>query len=946
MFLSSRISSNAPEILVAFLVFSLSSGVVGGVLLYLDSAGPEVLSEMSDEVLIDMQVNFRQSFYEQNETTVESHRNLVLQQDFVSNAECVSYIEINDDDVLVTEYKRSVALGIDITFEETFPKAITMAQGNIPLNESNCYIQNSRLISEDLEIGDNFTISVPTDSGRLNRTFTIAGTFHSDLFIRRLSYDSPHFSYLYVVVDREVFNTEFIDLENTGENGVVDRIWVSFDANALVVGNPSTIVSSLRNIEKQLEQRILPDASVIDFNLVRVFYEYSTWSTGMRIIALAFSIPSIIMGFMLIQYNSNLEADQQRKNVGTLKTRGATGSQTTKWILSMSLFTGVVGSIGALFTGILSAFLAGGVQELMSFSLAQMADFSIVLLPASIIIIFLFSFSAGLLVTIPTALRAYLMTAAEAHSLIGRGGSTSSERMSNPVYQIGLVGVSGVLLIPLVDGLESFADLSLGSAFLGIVIVLLLAIFTLGLTYLLARPSARFKAAILLRIKRPSLFASSKVLGKTAIAFNRSEGIAVVFISLVFTAGMFSALAATTGNSHMKELFMFDVGADVVVDVKSGLENVTLDMIDEILQVEGVHQASGMVKVSTRITFMMDYIGRLYPFNSTKTIYGIQPTEWAESAFLRPYFTYFGDPIDAINSLEGSNSTALANFKPILGYGSDAFGNSFPILADTISIEFLGPEEKHILNCTISDVMAARPNGFNRADYGYLLFIGDTYLPGEEIEDIFAMLDISIIHQVLNISHVNKFYVDLVEGADYNQVMEDIGNIAPWSFSEIRSPFSDIDAVLESRAGQAIYGAYTLNVLFSVLYLSAGVILVATMKIRSLRKQFSLLRALGVQPPSIIKVVLIDSTIGVILGALVGSLVGVLLTFIILRVPLTYLGLSTSVAWEGLPLLISVPIPLIVGIVSIAIIFSLLATYGVIRRGLQSNIANDIQHSE
>ena len=98
MFLTSRISSRAPELLVAFLVFSLSSGVVGGVLLYLGSAGPEVLTEMSDQVLIDMQVSFRQSFYNQNESTIESHKELVLDQDFVANAESVSYIEINDEE--------------------------------------------------------------------------------------------------------------------------------------------------------------------------------------------------------------------------------------------------------------------------------------------------------------------------------------------------------------------------------------------------------------------------------------------------------------------------------------------------------------------------------------------------------------------------------------------------------------------------------------------------------------------------------------------------------------------------------------------------------------------------------------------------------------------------------------------------------------------------------
>ncbi|TFH06456.1 MAG: ABC transporter permease [Candidatus Thorarchaeota archaeon] len=901
---------------------------------------------MSEEVIMDMQVNFRESFYEQNVTTVESHRELVLEQDYVAGAECISIVDINDNEVLIPEYKRSVILGIENSFRDTFPKGVTMADGNIPLNESNCYIQRDRMLDENLQIGNNFTISIPTSSGRLNRSLTIAGSFQSDLYVRRLTYDSEPFSYLYVITDRDALKTQFSDLQNSGDNRIIDRIWVSFDLGELVVGDPSNIVSSLRNIEKQLEQRILPDASVVDFNLVSVFYEYTTWATGMRIIALAFSIPSIIMGVMLIYYNSNLEADQQRRNVGTLKTRGATGSQATRWILSMSVFTGVIGSIGALLTGVLAAYLAGGVQELMTFNFAQMSNFSVVLLPSSIIIIFLFSFLAGLFIAIPSVLRAFLMSSADAHSVIERSDSAKTERMSNPVYQVALVGVSGVLLIPLIDGLESFADLSLGSTFLGITIVVLLSIFTIGLTFLLARPSARFKAAILLRIKKPSLSASSKVMGKTAIAFNRSEGIAVVFISLVFTAGMFSALAATTGNAHMKELFMFDVGADVVVDVKSGLENVTLDLIDDILQIDGVSQASGMIKVSTIITFQQDYDGRLYPFNFTRTVYGIQPAEWAKSVFLRPYFTYFDDPTTSINSLEDSNYRALANFKPVLGYTSDSFGNSYPIVSDEVSIEFLGPEEKYIMNCTIIDVMASRIAGFNRGNYGYQGFHADTYLPGEDINDVFVMVDIDNIHQALNISYVNKFYVALVAGVNYTRVMEDIGKIAPWSFSEIRSPFSEIDAVLESRAGQAIYGAYTLNVLFSVLYLTAGVILVATMKIRSMRKHFSLLRALGTQPPSIVKVVLIDSTIGVILGAIVGSIVGILLTYIILRVPLTYLGLSTSVTWEGLPLVISVPIPLIIGIVSIAIIFSLLATYGVTRRGLQSNIANDIQHSE
>jgi len=427
--------------------------------------------------------------------------------------------------------------------------------------------------------------------------------------------------------------------------------------------------------------------------------------------------------------------------------------------------------------------------------------------------------------------------------------------------------------------------------------------------------------------------------------FNRSEGIAVVFISLVFTAGIFSALAATSGSSHMKELFMFNSGADVVVDVKSGLENVTLDLIDDILQIDGVVQASGMVRTLARVTFMWNYNGYLYPFNRSLTIFGIQPTEWADSVFLRPYFTYYNDPSVSIKSLENSDNV-ITNFKPVIGYTSDAFGNSYSIMSDNVGVEFDGPEQKYSMNCTIADVMANRPDGFNRGNYGYEGFHANTYLPGEDLDAIFVMMDIDHVYQFLNISYVDKFYIKIAPDANYQQVIEDVGKIAPSSFSDIQSPYSDIDAVLESRAGQAIYGAYTLNVIFSILYLTAGVILVATMKVRSMRKHYSLLRALGTQPPAIVRVVLIDATIGVALGAIVGGTVGTILTYIVLQLPLTYLGLSTAVSWDRLPLLIAIPIPLIIGIVALAIIFSLTTTYAIIRRGLQSNIAEDIQHAE
>jgi len=946
MYLSSRIRSSAPEILVAFLIFSLSSGVVGGVILYLDSIGPDVLSEMSQEVPVDMQVNFHSSFYEQNETTVESHRDLILEQEYVSGAESVSFIEVNDKDLEIREYTRCAILGIEETYLNTFPKSISISEGNIPLNESSCYLQRNRLDGEGLAIGDNFTISIPIDGGRLNRSFIIAGTFESGLFQRRLTYDAPMFSYLYVIIQRAALLDEFSSLPHFGENCVVDRIWVRFDSEELLIRDPTSIVPKLRSIERQVEQKILPDASIVDFALIGVFYEYSTWATGMRIITLAFSIPSIIMAVMLIQYNSNLEAEEQRRSIGALKTRGASGLQATRWILSMSFFTGIVGSIGAILAGTAAAFLAGGVRELMIFDSSQIGSFVIVFQPQSLILLFLFSFLAGLLVTIPTAIRALLMSPTEAHNIVKREETRPTGGMGNPVYQIGLVALSGMLLVPLIGGLESFTDLSAGSAAIGIIVLILLAILIIGLTFLLARPSARLKSAVLLQIKKPSLIVGCRVLGKNARAYTRSEAAAVVFISLVFTAGIFSALAATSGSEHMKDLFMFNVGADVVADVKSNLDNVTLDLLDEILSIDGVVQATGILKTSARVTYLMDWNGHFYPFNRSLLIYGVQPTEYSETAFFRPEFAYYDDPKESIQRLQQSEEYAVTNFKPVVEYASDSFGNSYPVLTDFVSIELLGPAGKHILNCTIIDVLASSPSTVVQGMYGETLFRGVSYLPGEEIDTQFVMLDINTLHKYLNISYINRFYIDLAPGANYTEVMSELGSIAPFSFEEISSPYTQIDAILDSRAGEAIYGAYTLNVLFSILYLTAGVTLVVTMKVRNLRKHFSILRALGAQPKSLLRAMLIDTIIGVILGVVMGSIIGTILTYIILQIPLTYLGLSSEVTWERLPLVLSIPWPLIIGIVSIALIFSTIVSILVMRRGLHSNIANDIQHSE
>ena len=93
LFLIARLLSRAPQVLTTLLVFSLSSGVLGGILFYMDSVGPDVLDDMMDDVPIHMQIYFTNIFYNQNDTTIEYIQSIVTEQENVKSTEIVSIID-------------------------------------------------------------------------------------------------------------------------------------------------------------------------------------------------------------------------------------------------------------------------------------------------------------------------------------------------------------------------------------------------------------------------------------------------------------------------------------------------------------------------------------------------------------------------------------------------------------------------------------------------------------------------------------------------------------------------------------------------------------------------------------------------------------------------------------------------------------------------------------
>lgn len=367
-----------------------------------------------------------------------------------------------------------------------------------------------------------------------------------------------------------------------------------------------------------------------------------------------------------------------------------------------------------------------------------------------------------------------------------------------------------------------------------------------------------------------------------------------------------------------------------------------MDLVANISAVEGVAHVSPMYRTTAYVQYWNAYhFGSGENINRTITVFGVEPESWIESAFWLDYFTYYNLPQNSIASLSESNEDGiniLSSFKPIHSYTVDSLGMAYPQYSDILDLQIITPTWSNLTECTIVDLMTSTVASDRST--------GQTYVPGESDASNFIVADIDYIHSCMNTTRVTKFYIDLEPGTNYTKVMNDINAIAPYSFTDIESPFTSIDKVLESRAAQSIYGTYTLNVIFSLIYLTIGMLIVSIVRVRGLRKQFSVLRALGTPNKSIIISSITETSIGVLIAAAIGGTVGITLAFLLMNIPLLHMGVSTLTLWARLPVQLVLPLPLISAIIALSICVSLIATYLVLVRTLKLNIAEEIQYNE
>lgn len=935
MYLLSRLTSRSHQVLVTLLVFSLASGVLGGILFYMDSTSTEVLEEMTEYIPIDMEIQCSKSFYEGSQLTLESIRGIVNEQPMVTSSEIVTTIVGYNSN---QPFKSYGYIGVDDSFFNSLSNAVQIQPGALPLNDSLCYLQLDVFEYFNLEIGDSFTAPITVHASNYqvlyyNASFVVAGTFVSTIFSSSSQPDAEKSSSLRLITTREGLNSKFGFIGHENSDGIFDRIWTEFDSAFITRNNPNAVESALNDAKKKIEQRILPYAVVSEFKILGVIYGYNSWASTMTVIALAFSIPTIVMGILLVQYNSQLHEDERRRDIGTLVTRGSSGWQSFYWVMSSAFATGLMGSFGAIAAGALAAVFSGGVKEFMVYNPSNAQTFTILLEPIAVAMVFLFSFTLGLIVALPGAIKALLMMPEEAHSIVERQALLGKEKMSNPLWEILAVAFSGYFILPILSLILYGSFSPVAFLLFASIVIIIFGVFIASITRVLSRPISFVKYRVLGNIKKPSLRSSTMLISRYAQMAKSSESVGVMFIALMFTAGLFSSISAATGSTHMRELYSFDTGADLVLNVVDNYERVTLDLIENMTSIDGVLHAGGMLETAAHVSFLQSTPAGVVTMSTPLRVFAVQPVEWMEAAFLLPYFLESKDAIRSFTLLSENQTNVISSFRPSI---ADSFGNIR--YHNNLTMNFKGPPTNETFygnfsfSCNIVDTMSAS-GSMNTINY----------MPGAaDIRD-FVIMNITYVHQWLNTSRLTKFYVDIDETMNTTRIIEDLQAIVPGSFSVLATS-ERIDNVLSSRTGQSINGVYTLNIVFTLVYLTIGVAIISAVRSRKLQKQLSVLRAFGSHSSSVISSILLDTLLSVSAGCLIGLFVGMFLSSLIIQLPLAFLGLGSDIAWSRLPISLVIPVPAVLGIISVAFVASLIAVAVVTKKNLRSNIADDFRH--
>lgn len=377
-------------------------------------------------------------------------------------------------------------------------------------------------------------------------------------------------------------------------------IWIDRDSVISIADIPGT-VDRLEFIQHRLDvQGRVYGFTTQSSELAPALEQMAPQLEGMKLLFIGLSLPVVALGTYLSLVGVDLGVTARRREVGILKSRGASNRQVFGSLILESTLLGTLAGIAGLLLGIgISRFLLVSAVDLTSGASSDSAFSDFRIGSSTVILAILF----GIFLMLVSSYRPFKkMSKIDVAEALHHYSAVLTHLEYKPTKDIVMLTLSIWSIICVSVGLNWTLEggswivqlILIVLLFLGVLLFPIMPFFlSLSIVRLTTRSSHRLYAKLTLIVK-PWTKELHYLVDRNIVRNPKRASNLAVIISLALTFGLFISVTMESTLSYQRELVKYDVGADVKVTAywqdQFGTQNMSLRNLSTIGSISGVDE--------------------------------------------------------------------------------------------------------------------------------------------------------------------------------------------------------------------------------------------------------------------------------------------------------------------------------------------------------------------
>ncbi len=645
-----------------------------------------------------------------------------------------------------------------------------------------------------------------------------------------------------------------LNLTNAYSSQIQGEVWID-RARFVDPYDLSATTFRLTRLDRQLTQAMIAagyTGSVND-NISPAIQTFSSLILFQRIEYLLLSFPVILLGLYLGAVGVDLGHAERRRELGVLKTRGASRRQVALLLILESLLGGFVATVlGLLFGVALSRVLIGVVTPFG----ASAAYGVVTLTPDTIIIVAILSTLFMGIVSYRSARRTASLPIIETLRYYAPGETRIQYSPTLDILMIGYSVFVYILYFYITSNASNFFIFMIGSLFL-ITLPVTPILLIVGSVRLMTRSTGRvyeWTTRLIRPFAKNLEYVVSRNLSRNP---RRSSNIAII-IALGLAFGVFIMSSLGSQQAVQQASLRASIGADMSVSIPfTSNGSADLGFPSNLSKVSGVAAIAHVLPLNVLVS-----PGVMY---GSASVFSLDPTTYFSVAQPAPYF--FEDPAS-----EAGAQAVLATPGQVLITGQFArdaalqVGDSLYLSATTYPN---GTPQTVSLTATIGGIVRFLPGTYNGFFYGSATAPDEVYGSNQTFAKLIAATEGAGFYY----SSSDRFLVSLQPGADWKTVKADVLALGS---ADVLVYQEQLDQINNNAFTGSFLGFIRMEIAFIVVILTAGLGLIIYAASLERTVEFAGITARGSSGWQTAGLLVGEAFVIMLLGVLMGLVVGLI----------------------------------------------------------------------